>query len=117
MRRVLDLSLAISIVLGLVTTTSAADDKPAAEGEAFFFTAPGFEREGKPLTAEGAGTGRLTIVVRDKATGRPTPCRINVVGPDGNFYQPPENHLTKYAITGVWPVADAKGNKAWGNRP
>ena len=23
--------------------------------------------------------------------GKPTPCRVNVVGPDGNFYQPAEN--------------------------
>lgn len=111
MRRVLDLVLAIGFGCCLATTTLAA------EGESFFFTPPGFEQEGKPLTVSGAATGRVKIVVRDQATGRPTPCRINVVGPDGNFYQPPENHLTKYAISGVWPLPDKKGNKAWGNRP
>lgn len=96
-----------------VAPLALADDaKPKPEGESFFFTAPGFKHEGKPVTAEGDGNGKVKIVARDSATGKPTPCRVVVVGPDGNFYQPPANHLTKYAITGVWPV-----NKAWGNRP
>ncbi len=107
----------IALVLFLSIVSCPSTTALAAEGESFFFTAPGFEQEGQPLTVEGAGTGKLKIVVRDKATGKPTPCRINVVGPDGNFYQPPENHLTKYAISGVWPLPDKKGNKAWGNRP
>src|SRR5262249_61928729 len=45
------------------------------------------------------------------ATGRPTPCRVNVVGPDGNFYQPPSNRLSPYSLTGEWPRS-GKGNRA-----
>ncbi len=83
---------------------------PAPEGEPFFFTPPGSDREGKPLTAGGAGTGRLDISVRD-AAGKPTFCRVAVVGPDGNFYQPKTNYLSPYALTGEWPK-----DGAWGNR-
>ena len=46
----------------------------------------------------------------DPATGKPTPCRINVVGPDGNFYQPAENPLSLYSLTGEWPKR-GKGNR------
>lgn len=104
--------LAACVTFATGFTASAQDAKPVPEGESFFFTPPGFEKEGQPVTADATTTGQLKIVVLDSATGRPTRCRIAVVGPDGNYYQPPENHLTKYAITGVWPV-----DKAWGNRP
>ena len=80
------------------------------EGESFFFTPPGFAHEGQVALVEGKRSGAVKIVVRD-ATGQPTPCRISVVGPDGNFYQPASNHLTEYALTSQWPK---KG--AWGNR-
>src|SRR5262249_5100961 len=52
------------------------------------------------------------ISVHDQATGKPLFCRINVVGPDGNFYQPRTNYLSQYSLTGQWPQ---KGS--WGNRP
>jgi putative membrane-bound dehydrogenase-like protein len=82
----------------------------AADDEALVFTPPGFSQVGKPVTATGEGLGQLDIVVRDKATGRPTPCRINVVGPDGNFYQPAGGPLTPYSLTGEWPKT-GKGNR------
>src|SRR4051812_1548009 len=102
-----------SVVLAALTTLPhwAASVAPP-EGEAFFFTPPGFDREGQPAHATGDGAGRLKITVRDQATGRPTFCRINVVGPDGNFYQPPDNYLSPYALTGQWPKPGH-----WGNRP
>ena len=46
----------------------------------------------------------------DRATNRLTPCRINVVGADGNFYQPAENRLSPYSLTGQWPDT-GKGNR------
>ncbi|MBI3852055.1 MAG: CehA/McbA family metallohydrolase [Verrucomicrobia bacterium] len=81
------------------------------EGESFFFTPPGFAHEGQVARAEGKWSGLVKIVTRDAATGRPTPSRISVVGPDGNYYQPSTNHLTPYALTSQWPKRGT-----WGNR-
>ncbi|MBI4601597.1 MAG: CehA/McbA family metallohydrolase [Planctomycetes bacterium] len=78
--------------------------------EAYIFTPPGFEREGKPAVASGAAVGRVHVVARDRATGRPTPCRANVVGPDGDYYRPAPGRLTPYDLTGAYP-------KGLGNRP
>ncbi|MGQ0636582.1 MAG: PVC-type heme-binding CxxCH protein [Planctomycetaceae bacterium] len=89
------------------------------EGEPFFFTPPGFMEEGKVRFAQGRETGRLHIVVRERETGQPAPCRIAVVGGDGNFYQPSENRLTKYSLSGEWPsTISARLPEAgeWGNR-
>jgi len=80
--------------------------------EAFLFTPPGFTQEGKPQWASGAQTGQVQIVVRDAATGQVTPCRVNVVGPDGHYYQPPANRLSLYALTGSWPKPGTKGNRS-----
>ena len=82
----------------------------AAE-EAYIFTPPGFETVGKPAVAEGPGAARLHVTIRDAATGRPTFCRVNVVGADGNYYQPADNRLIEYSLTGTWPEVLA------GNRP
>jgi putative membrane-bound dehydrogenase-like protein len=66
--------------------------------EASIFTPPGFDKPGKAIVAAGDNLGKLKIVVRDKVTGKPTYCRMNVVGPDGNFYQPKPNPLTSYGL-------------------
>jgi putative membrane-bound dehydrogenase-like protein len=84
-------------------------EKP--EGESFFFIPSGFAHEGQVARAEGKQTGLIRLQIRDSTTGQPTPCRISVVGPDGNFYQPASNHLTPYGLTSQWPK---KGT--WGNR-
>lgn len=81
-----------------------------ADDEALLFTPAGFDREGRPAVVEGKNVGRLEITVLDSATGRPTPCRINVVGPDGQYYQPAENPLAPYSLTGVWPKT-GRGNR------
>jgi putative membrane-bound dehydrogenase-like protein len=73
------------------------------QDEAYLFTPPGFAKEGKAIIARGEQTSRLRIVVRDARSGKPTGCRINVVGADGNYYQPKENDLTPYSLTGQWP--------------
>ena len=80
------------------------------DDEALIFTPPGFDRPGVPAKATGADVGHVEVVVLDPATGKPTPCRINVVGPDGNFYQPAENPLSLYSMTGEWPKR-GKGNR------
>ena len=72
--------IVLGSVLGLAGTNRAA----RADDEALVFTPAGFDKPGVPATAEGPDVGRLAIIVSDRATGRPTPCRIKVVGPDGN---------------------------------
>ena len=107
------LKTALLVLAGLIAVAAGgrAASSVSLENEAFFSTAPGFEREGKPVWASGADTGRIEIVVRDAATGQVTPCRANVVGADGNFYQPPKNRLSLYALTGSFPDPDSKGNR------
>ncbi len=71
--------------------------------EAIVFTPPGFDHEGKPAKAEAANSGHLNVTIVDAATGKPTACRVNVVGADGNFYQPKDNPLSAFSLTGKWP--------------
>jgi putative membrane-bound dehydrogenase-like protein len=103
-------------VSSVATTIDDADEanysfQPAAEqDEALLFTPPGFPRVGDAARASGAQTGKLSISVVDADTGEPTPCRINVVASDGDFYQPTQGHLRGFSLTGVWPKS------GWGNR-
>lgn len=82
----------------------------AADEDGLLFTPSGFARPGQPRTVSGSDTATLRITIVDRASGKPTACRLNVVGPDGNFYQPEPNHLTPYGLTGQWPKA-GKGNR------
>lgn len=78
--------------------------------EALIFTPPGFDKIGVPAVAAGSNTSTLKISVRDSGSGQTTHCRINVVGPDGNFYEPAKHPFKLHSLTGVWP-------DGWGNRP
>src|SRR5262245_36611163 len=98
------------IILLATAAFLAAAGRAPADDEAFLFTPPGFTQPGKPKTGEVEKVWRVRIVIRDRATDRPTPCRINVVGPDGNFYQPEPNSLSPYSLTGQWPKT-GKGNR------
>jgi putative membrane-bound dehydrogenase-like protein len=84
--------------------------EPTPGDEALLFTPPGFEKVGVPKSAAGSQAGQLTITIRDSATDKPTFCRVNVVGPDGNFYEPTDNALREHSLTGIWPKS------GWGNR-
>ncbi len=79
--------------------------------EAYIFTPDGFDKEGNPAVAEGDRVGHLKVTVRDRATGKPTFCRVNVVGADGNYYEPAENALKPYGLRGAWPKT-GKGNRS-----
>jgi hypothetical protein len=96
--------------LGLTRPQVPVADAKAAQVEASLFTPSGFDREGQPAVAAGPKTGRLKVVVRDARTGKPTPCRVNVVGADGNYYQPRPDDLAPYALTGQWPRV-GRGNR------
>ena len=52
----------------------------------------------------------MKIRVYDRATNQLAPCRVNVVGADGNFYQPAENRLSPFSLAGQWPDT-GKGNR------
>ncbi len=73
-------------------------------------TPSGFAQPGLPKIASGANTTRLRIIIRNRTTGLPAACRINVVGLDGNFYQPAPNPLSPYSLIGQWPKT-GKGNR------
>src|SRR4051812_48962500 len=74
---------------GLLLAALGVLGSGAARGddESIVFTPPGFERPGLAATASGPSSARLEIVVLDGPGGQPTPCRLNVVGADGQFYQ------------------------------
>ncbi|MGE3314169.1 MAG: PVC-type heme-binding CxxCH protein [Planctomycetaceae bacterium] len=99
--------LAAVIALSLPARTFA--DEPAKEEEGIFFTAPGAKAPGAPKE-DRERLAKLQVVTRDEKTGEPTFCRVNVVGADGSFYQPENNYLTPYALTGEWPKV-GKGNR------
>ena len=79
--------------------------------EQMIFSPSGFEKVGVPKVAQGSDVATVNITVLDCDTGSPTHCRINVVGPDGNYYEPTENDFKLHSLTGVWP------GSGWGNRP
>jgi hypothetical protein len=66
--------------------------------EAFIHTPAGFAKEGRPAVAQGDQVGTLRVVVADQETGRPAFCRVNVVGADGNYYEPKENPLAPWSL-------------------
>ena len=78
--------------------------------EELVFTPPGFSRVGAARVAAGPRVGRLEFRVLDEH-GKLSPCRINVVGPQGHFYEPRDHPLKPFSLTGVWP------GSGWGNRP
>src|SRR3954468_15229922 len=80
-----------------LTLCGAGDAR--ADDESLVFTPAGFDRPGAPATATPEGSARLKIVVSAGGDGGPTPCRVNVVGADGRFYQPAENPLSPYSLT------------------
>ncbi len=102
----------LRLIAGAVVGLSVVSTVPLmrADDETLVLTPPGFSQPGVAKTTSGVKTATLHITVRDRATGRPTPCRINVVGPDGNFYQPAPNRLSAYSLTGEWPKT-GKGNR------
>src|SRR5579871_5263131 len=87
----------------------AAEPMPVID-EAFLFTPTGFQKPGEPAVVNDSEKGRVKITILDKQTGKPTFCRINVVGSDGNYYQPTQNYLTPWGLTGRWPKT-GKGNR------
>lgn len=92
-----------------LATYAPKDSGPA--DEQVIFTPEGFNKVGTPAQADPETAGTLQLTIRDRATGEPTFCRVNVVGADGNYYEPADHPLKTYSLTGEWPTPGA-----WGNR-
>ena len=95
----------VLLVLGTATIASAHDGGAAggdaevdARAEGLIHTPRGFEETGQPTTVDAAAFGTVIVRVTDAATGLPTPCRVNLVGADGNFYEPEGNALTTWSL-------------------
>lgn len=69
---------------------------PAAE--ALVHTPAGFAEEGHPAVADGDDAAELDVVIVDRQSGEPAYCRVNVVGSDGNFYEPADNELAPWSL-------------------
>lgn len=82
-----------------------AQENPQADEE-IIHRAPGAKETGKPTLADPDKSGILRLTITDTANERPTFCRVNVVGPDGNYYEPDERD------NALWPWSLArKGNR------
>jgi len=104
------------LLLFLLTTLAlqAAQKSPEElqleqDNEDYIHTPIGFSKPREPSLLQDENAANLVIRVIDKDSGNSTPCRMNVVGPDGMFYQPAPSVLSDYALTGIWPMA--KGNR------
>ncbi|MFO1022359.1 MAG: hypothetical protein U0903_16940 [Planctomycetales bacterium] len=109
-RHLLWLALFLSADICLAQQADTHIPKPTPAEEAALFIPPGFDKPGAAKQATGNDVGHVKIQVQESETGQRTFCRINVIGSDGNFYQPVQNYLTKYNLTGTWPKT------GWGNR-
>ena len=67
--------------------------------EAFIHTPAGFERAGKParVRRDDANTATLRVTIVDVSSGERAACRVNVVGKNGNFYEPIEHTLSPWS--------------------
>lgn len=65
--------------------------------EDFIHRPAGFERAGSPAVA-GDDASTLSVVIRDAATQQPAFCRVNVVGADGNYYEPEDSPLAAWSL-------------------
>jgi hypothetical protein len=53
---------------------------------------------GKPKTADAANAGALQLAVVEAGSKSPVFCRVNVVGSDGNFYEPADHALKPWSL-------------------
>lgn len=88
------LPFVIAIGLSQVRPQGKVVDRAAEDA---IHTPAGFQHPGKPSAARGDNTGALQVKIVD-AAGKPTFCRVNVVGADGNYYEPADNPLAPWSL-------------------
>jgi hypothetical protein len=99
--RLLGTAAALLIALGAAWWGRLPADEGQAKlaaGEEEIHRVPGAADAGRPAVADPVNSGRLKLTVLDAATGGPTFCRVNVVGSDGDFYEPAENPLAAWSL-------------------
>ncbi len=65
--------------------------------ERFIHTAPGYDAPGNPSVAP-ASAPLLSVKVIEADTGELVMCRVNVIGADGNYYEPAGNPLAPWSL-------------------
>lgn len=82
-----------------------ADGEPVQkynqEEEDFIRTPPGFDSPGLFKIASGQDTATLKVKVIDETTGKSVACRVNVIGPEGNFYEPISHSLEPFSARNI----------------
>lgn len=73
-------------------------DQPSPKEQATIHQRAGADRPGRPQVADRTTAGTLRLHVLDDVTGLPMHCRVNVIGPDGNFYEPDVNPLKNWSL-------------------
>ena len=104
------LAVALAFLSASASTSGQTRQDREQADEDHIHTPPGFTTPGKPALATSADAASVALTFVESSSGKPTPCRVNVVGPDGQFYQPANNRLSQYSLTGHWP-ATGKGNR------
>lgn len=84
-------------------SATAADSVPSeahppGSGEVIIHRRPERETAGKPAQADPNNSVELELTVLDAATGSPCFCRVNVIGADGNYYEPAQNTLAPWSL-------------------
>ena len=86
-------------------TSQLADGEPSQkydqQEEDFVRTPSGFEKAGERRMILQQEAATLKVKIVDKATGEPTACRVNVVGPEGHYYEPQNYLLEPYNANNV----------------
>ena len=92
------LSVLLPLAAAWLSGTAAVYQTPT-DIEAEIHLAPGgADTPGEPVTADPKKSGKLKLTVFDAETGQPAFCRVNVVGSDGNYYEPTDNSLSEWSL-------------------
>lgn len=102
-RRVIVGILAVLLPAVAAQWGGAGSDRPSEEetlqrAERAIHRPAGADAAGKPASADPSGSGRIRLKVIDAETGGPVFCRVNVVGSDGNYYEPADNPLAPWSL-------------------
>jgi len=90
--------MAVWISSGANREAGGAKTATPDQVEAVIHRAPESGSAGQPKTADVKNSGTLRLTIVDTASKSPVFCRVNVIGADGNFYEPTENRLKPWSL-------------------